>query len=121
MLARRLMNFGLMTSETSETKPSNEEESAAEVNPGMQIPHNSVHLEGDILSNHQVATDYAHMMTRDLHTPLNVIVGMCEFLEHDPERPLTTSQQDAVKRIDRIARSLLKTVNDVLQQLRSEH
>jgi signal transduction histidine kinase len=94
--------------------------SAAGVESGIEIPHNPVHLEGDILSNHRPATDYVRAVTHDLHTPLNVIIGMCQLLERDPERPLTPSQQDAVGRIDRNAHALLKTINDVLGHLRSE-
>ena len=85
----------------------------------MEIIRNPVHLEGDILRNHRRATDFIQAATHDLHTPLNVIIGMCHLLERDPERPLTPSQQDAIGRIDRNAHALLKTVNDVLGHLRS--
>jgi signal transduction histidine kinase len=94
--------------------------SAPGVESGIEIPHNSVHLEGGILSNHRPATDYVRAVTHDMHTPLNVIIGMCQLLERDPERPLTPSQRDAVVRIDRNAHALLKTINDVLGHLRSE-
>jgi signal transduction histidine kinase len=94
-------------------------DNAPEVDSAMEIPHNSVHLEGDILSNHWRATDFLQAVTHDLHTPLNVIMGMCHLLERDPERPLTPSQQDAVDRIDRNAHALLKTVNNVIGHLRS--
>lgn len=90
------------------------------VESGIKIPHNSVQLKGDNMSNHRPATDYVRAVTHDLHTPLNVIIGMCQLLERDPERPLTPSQQDAVDRIDRNAHALLKTINNVLGHLRSE-
>ena len=93
--------------------------SGAGVESGIEIPHNSVHLEGDILSNHSQAADYIRAVTHDLHTPLNVIIGMCQLLERDPERPLSTSQRDVVDRIDRNAHALLETVNAVLGHLRA--
>lgn len=93
--------------------------SADEVDAGN--PLNLVRLEGEVLGNRRSAKDFIQAVTHDLHTPLNVIMGMCQLLERDPERPLSPSQQDAVDRINRNSHALLKTVNDVLGHLRSGH
>lgn len=108
----------MMTVDEEEATNTTDIEDKAKLEAGMEIPHNSVHLEGDILSNHRTATDLVQAMTHDLHTPLNVIMGMCQLLERDPERALTPTQQDAVDRIDRNAHALLKTVDDLLGQLK---
>jgi|SRR5438132_7412104 len=93
-------------------------DSARDANSGIEIPHNAVHLEGNILRSDRRATDFIETATHDLHTPLNVILGLCQVLERDSE-PLSHKQQDAVDRIERNAHLLLKSVNDLLGHLRA--
>jgi len=85
----------------------------------IEIPHSGVNLEGKILRSHYPATDLIDAATHDLHTPLNVIIGMCHLLERYPE-PLSAKQKDAVDRIERNAHALLKSVNELLTRLRNE-
>jgi len=93
--------------------------SASDVESGIEIPHNAVNIEGQILRNHKPVADFIDDASHDLHTPLNVIIGMCRLLDRYPE-PLTSKQQDAVHRIERNAQSLLKSINELLRHLRSE-
>ena len=58
-------------------------------------------------------------MSHELRTPLNVIIGMCQFLERDRQTPLSPVHRDAVDRMDRNARSLLESVNHLLEYLRN--
>ena len=85
----------------------------------IEIPHNGVNLEGKILRSHHPATNFIDAATHDLHTPLNVIMGMCHLLERYPE-PLSAKQRDAVNRIERNAHALLKSVNELLARLRNK-
>ena len=91
-----------------------------EVESEIPVPLSAVNFEGSVLRNHEPATDFVDGASHDLHTPLNVIIGMCRLLERYSE-PLTSKQQDAVHRIERNAQALLKSVNELLRHLRSEH
>jgi signal transduction histidine kinase len=58
-------------------------------------------------------------MSHELRTPLNVIIGICQFLERDRRTPLSPVHRDAVDRMERNAHSLLESVNNLLDELRS--
>jgi signal transduction histidine kinase len=63
--------------------------------------------------------DFAKGMGHELRTPLNVIIGMCQFLERDRKTPLSPMHRDAVDRMERNARSLLESINHLLEHLRN--
>jgi signal transduction histidine kinase len=65
------------------------------------------------------ATDFVNGMSHELHTPLHVILGLCQLLERDRNATLSAGQLDAVQRMERNARALLQTVNHLLGCLRS--
>ncbi|MDX6557186.1 MAG: hypothetical protein QOF72_235 [Blastocatellia bacterium] len=67
----------------------------------------------------RAATDFMKGMSHELHTPLHVIIGLCQILERDRATNLTPVQLDAVERMERNARTLLQTVNHLLDCLRS--
>jgi len=69
----------------------------------------------------RAATDFVKGMSHELHTPLHVIIGLCQLLERDRNASLSPGQLDAVERMERNARSLLQTVNHLLACLRSGH
>jgi signal transduction histidine kinase len=93
----------------------------AEMNSGMEIPHNQVRLEGGVLHADRAETEFVKSMTHELRTPLNVVIGLCQFLKRDRQTPLQPMQRDAVDRMERNARSLLLTVNHLIGCLRSGH
>ena len=62
--------------------------------------------------------DFAKEMSHELHTPLNVIIGLCELLKRDEKTPLAPMQLDAVNRMERNALSLLQTSNHLIAYLR---
>jgi signal transduction histidine kinase len=64
-------------------------------------------------------TDFVKGMTHELHTPLNVIIGLCQVLERDPRTSLSPMQRDAIGRMERNAQALLQTVDYLLGCLRS--
>lgn len=76
--------------------------------------------------NHEVSFDgtrsrleVANTLSHELRTPLNVIIGICQFLERDQKTPLSPLHRDAVDRMERNARALLESVNQLLAYLRS--
>jgi len=93
----------------------------AEMNGGIEIPHNQVRLEDGVLHADRAETEFVKAMTHELHTPLNVVIGLCQFLKRDRKTPLQPMQLDAVDRMERNARSLLETVNHLIGCLRSGH
>ena len=72
------------------------------------------------LGEHPVQ-DFVKGMTHELHTPLNVIIGLCQLLERDRTTNLSATQRDAVQRMERNAHSLLQTVDHLLACLRTGH
>jgi len=74
--------------------------------------------EGFFVSNLD-SPDFMKSISHELRTPLNVIMGICQFLERDQKTPLSPMHRDAVDRMDRNARALLRSVNRLLEELRN--
>jgi len=89
------------------------------MNDQIDIPHNRVSLEENVLKTERVGTDYVKQMTHELRTPLNVIIGLCQYLERDHVVPLTETQRDTVGRMERNAHTLLDSVNRLLESMRT--
>ena len=85
----------------------------------INIPHKPIHVDDAIINRDRAATDFVKGMSHDLRTPLNVIIGICQFLERDRKTPLSPMHRDAVTRMERNARSLLDSVNHLLECLRT--
>jgi signal transduction histidine kinase len=83
------------------------------------VPLRPVSADEIMLGGQHPAPDFATGMSHELHTPLHVIIGLCQLLERDQKPRLSEMQRDAVKRMERNARSLLETVNHLLGCLRS--
>jgi signal transduction histidine kinase len=84
-----------------------------------KIPLQPMRINDGLLGSSRPTAEFAKSLGHDLHTPLNVIIGLCQLLERDRTTPLSTMQRDAVKRIDRNARALLETSNRMLACVRS--
>jgi len=83
--------------------------------------HNELVSAYDRLREHdRLKSAFVSNMSHELRTPLNVISGLCQLLERDPQMPLAPSQNEAVGRMKRNARSLLELVNDLLDYSRLE-
>lgn len=89
------------------------------VKPTINIPHKGLSIHESAINQDRAAMDYAKGMGHELRTPLNVIIGMCQFLERDRRTPLSPLHRDAVDRMERNARSLLESINQLLEHLRS--
>jgi signal transduction histidine kinase len=88
---------------------------ATNVSPNQARSHEQV-----IMSQDHRQADFLKGVSHDLRTPLNVIIGICQFLERDQKTPLSPMHQDAVERMERNARALLQSVNHLMEYMRSE-
>ncbi|HMG75491.1 MAG TPA: histidine kinase dimerization/phospho-acceptor domain-containing protein [Pyrinomonadaceae bacterium] len=83
------------------------------------IPHRPMSADEVILRGECPPTDFAKGMSHELHTPLHVIIGLCQLLAREQNPRLSPMQRDAVERMERNARTLLQSVNHLLGCLRS--
>lgn len=88
------------------------------VKPENKIPRKVTPADDALMMGDRATATYAQAMSHELRTPLNVIIGICQFLERDRNTPLSAMHRDAVDRMERNARALLQSVNDVLEHLR---
>ena len=84
----------------------------------IEIPHRPVVLHNGVLRA-DAAEESVNALTHELRTPLNVIIGLCQLLERDQNDPLSPTQRDAVDRMEKNAHSLLESVNQLLERMRS--
>jgi signal transduction histidine kinase len=91
------------------------------VKAAINIPHNPAPVDEVVQSGNRAATDFVKGMTHELHTPLNVIIGLCQLLERDRNTSLSPMQSDAIGRMERNAQALLQTIDHLLGCLRSGH
>ncbi len=87
----------------------------------INIPGQLPRVDDDRLRSDPAAPGFAKEMSHELHTPLNVIIGLCQTLERDRQATLSATQRDSVERMERSARALLQTVDHLLGCLRSGH
>jgi signal transduction histidine kinase len=84
-----------------------------------EIPRRPMMAREGLPGGGQPTAEYAKSLGHDLHTPLNVIIGLCQLLERDRTTSLSATQRDVIERIDRNARALLETSNRLLVSLRT--
>ncbi len=85
----------------------------------LEIPRRPVILNDVALRAEGSRADFLKSITHELRTPLNVIIGLCQLLERDRKRPLSPTHKDAVNRMERNARTLLESVNRLLEGVRT--
>jgi signal transduction histidine kinase len=85
----------------------------------INIPHSRASADEAGLTMDRADRDFMKGMSHELHTPLHVIIGLCQLLERDRNTKLSAMQRDAVERMERNARALLQTVNYLLVCMRS--
>ena len=85
------------------------------------FPHTPTPISKDALTHDHSAADSLKGISHELRTPLNVIIGICQFLERDRKQPLTPLHRDAVNRMERNARTLLHSVNHLIEELRNNN
>ena len=90
------------------------------VNAMANFPRTPTPISQDTLTHDHADADSLRGISHELRTPLNVIIGICQFLERDRKTPLTPLHRDAVNRMERNARSLLRSVNHLIEELRNK-
>jgi two-component system sensor histidine kinase BarA len=84
------------------------------------VPQKQASVPESFLAANYDSPDFLKSVSHEMRTPLNVIIGICQFLERDQKTPLSPMHRDAVDRMDRNARALLQSVNLLLGSLRSK-
>jgi signal transduction histidine kinase len=59
-------------------------------------------------------SDFLAVMSHELRTPLNAIIGYSEIIRHELCGPITSDQQEKLRRMRRSADELLRLINQVL-------
>jgi signal transduction histidine kinase len=84
-------------------------------------PRQRATLDNDALSADRATPSFVKGISHELHTSLNVIIGLCQLLERDRVTTLSATQLDAVERMERNAQALLHSIDHLLACLRSGH
>jgi signal transduction histidine kinase len=91
------------------------------VKPTTDFSRTPAQIPPEALTHDQSVPEFLNGISHELRTPLNVIIGMCQFLERDRKTPLSPMHRDAVDRMERNARSLLHSVNHLIEKLRENN
>ena len=89
------------------------------VRAATDVPRKRATMDEGGLSANRASNDFVKGISHELHTPLNVIIGLCQVLERDRLTALSPTQRDVVERMERNAQSLVHTIDHLLACLRS--
>jgi signal transduction histidine kinase len=91
------------------------------VKPTTEFSPTPVQIPPEARTHDESVPEFVQGISHELRTPLNVIIGMCQFLERDRRTPLSPLHRDAVDRMERNARTLLQSVNHLIEKLRNNN
>ena len=84
----------------------------------VNVPQKQVNVHDAFFTDNVGNPEFLKSISHEMRTPLNVIIGICQFLERDKQTPLSPMHRDAVDRMDRNARALLKSITRLMDSLR---
>jgi len=90
------------------------------VKPTTEFSRTPTLVAGEGLTHDSSVPDSLKGISHELRTPLNVIIGICQLLERDRRTPLSPLHREAVDRLERNARSLMHSVNHLIDKLRDD-
>ncbi|HEX3143058.1 MAG TPA: histidine kinase dimerization/phospho-acceptor domain-containing protein [Pyrinomonadaceae bacterium] len=85
----------------------------------LNVPHKQTIVPAAFFADKIDNPEFLKSISHEMRTPLNVIIGICQFLERDKQTPLSPMHRDAVGRMDRNARALLQSINRLMESLRN--
>jgi signal transduction histidine kinase len=87
----------------------------------VNVPQKQASVHENFFADDFDNPEFLKSVSHEMRTPLNVIIGICQFLERDQKTPLSPLHRDAVGRMDRNARALLQSVTRLMTSLRNGH
>lgn len=84
----------------------------------VNVPQKQTSVHEAFFADNVHNPEFLKTISHEMRTPLNVIIGICQFLERDKQTPLSPMHRDAVGRMDRNARALLQSINHLMESLR---
>ena len=84
----------------------------------VHVPQKQANVHEVFFTDNVGNPEFLKSISHEMRTPLNVIIGICQFLERDKQTPLSPMHRDAVDRMDRNARALLQSINRLMDSLR---
>jgi PAS domain S-box-containing protein len=91
------------------------------VNESLQLLNEDLQRQREVADEaNRAKSAFLAVMSHELRTPLNAIAGYVQLIEMGVHGPVTDAQREALGRIDRSQRHLLRLINDVLNLSRIE-
>ena len=84
------------------------------------LQHESEVARAEAVKASTAKSEFLAAMSHELRTPLNAIAGYAQLLLMELHGPVTPAQRDALQRVERSQRHLLRLINEVLNLARVE-
>jgi len=85
-----------------------------------RMQHESERARAEAESASRAKSDFLAAMSHELRTPLNAIAGYVQLMTMELHGPITPAQREALQRVERSQRHLLRLINEVLNLARVE-
>ena len=107
--------------EEQATELETQSEELREANDALQTLNEDLQRQREAADEaNRAKSNFLAVMSHELRTPLNAIGGYVQLIDMEVHGPITDAQREALGRIDRAQRHLLRLINDVLNLSRIE-